>query len=165
MTRASDVEIRRAELEITRVFNGSPDLLYRLWTDPKYLSQWWGIAGSTIPVCEMDVRPGGRWLIHMRTADGTIYPHSYVYVELVENQRIVFEDEVASPVAPGAPRPAHHTVIFAALAGQTRVTLNTVFASPELRERAVAFGMARGIEQSLDRLETLVASRQVWLQR
>lgn len=165
MTHASDVEIRSAELEITRVFNGSPDLLYRLWTDPQYLVQWWGIAGSTIPVCEMDVRPGGRWLIHMRTADGTIYPHSYVYLELVQNQRIVFEDEVATSVESEAPRPAHHTVIFTALAGQTRVTLNTLFASPEFRERAIGFGMARGIEQSLDRLETLVASGPAALER
>lgn len=148
------------EITITRVFHAPRDLVFRVWTDPSYVAQWWGVDGSTNPVCELDVRPGGSWRIDMRTPDGMVYPNRGVYLDVVENERIVYKD-VADPSSPawdGAP-PGEivHTITFADHDGKTKVTLHARFASVSDRDRLTGFGMVRGIEQSLDRLERLLA--------
>ena len=57
-------------LVIERIFDAPPNLVFKAWTDPKQVAQWWGPKGFTNPVCEMDVRPGGALRIVMRAPDG-----------------------------------------------------------------------------------------------
>src|ERR1700689_4045546 len=78
------------ELTITRVFDAPRNIVFAAWTDAKQLAQWWGPTGFTNPVCEIDVRPGGAIRIDMRAPDGTIYPMTGVFVEIVPLERIVF---------------------------------------------------------------------------
>ncbi len=47
------------ELVLTRVFDAPRELVFKVWTDPKHVAQWWGPHGFTNPVCELDLRPGG----------------------------------------------------------------------------------------------------------
>ena len=67
------------ELVLTRIFDAPRELLFKVWTDPKHVSQWWGPHGFANPICELDLRPGGTILIHMRGPDGTVYPMTGVY--------------------------------------------------------------------------------------
>jgi Activator of Hsp90 ATPase homolog 1-like protein len=67
------------ELVLTRVFDAPRELVFKAWTDPKCVAQWWRPRGFTNPVCEVDVRPGGAIRIHMRGPDGTVYPMTGVY--------------------------------------------------------------------------------------
>lgn len=53
----------QAEFTLTRMFAAPRDLVFRIWTDSKYVALWWGVDGATDPVCELDARPGGRWRI------------------------------------------------------------------------------------------------------
>jgi uncharacterized protein YndB with AHSA1/START domain len=148
-----------AEFTVERVFDAPRALVFRLWTDPKYVAQWWGIENCTIPVCELDVRPGGAWRIHMRTADGTIYPNRGVYVEVVENERLVSTDvpDPTSPAWAGAPpQESLQTTTFEDVDGKTRVTLRARFASEADRDRMLRSGVKAGIEQSLNRFERLL---------
>src|SRR5437868_2842338 len=69
---------------ITRVFDAPRSLVFKAWTDPQHMAQWWGPHGFTIPVCEMDVRPDGAYRIVMRGADGVDYPLKGVYHEIAE---------------------------------------------------------------------------------
>ena len=80
-------------ITLHRAFDASPEDVFRLWTDPALVSQWWGIKGSTIDGCHLDVRVGGRWHIEMRTASGRVYPNGGTYLEVVPNERIVFLNE------------------------------------------------------------------------
>lgn len=149
-------------LTITRRFEAPVELVYRLWTDPDLMKRWWGIKGSTVPVCELDVRPGGKWRIEMRTADGTIYPNAGEYLEVVPNQRLVYTD-VPDPAITewngDPPQVRRNRVHFDDRNGVVvLVTLEIEFANEAERERMLGFGMQRGIEQSLDRLEELIAS-------
>ena len=59
------------ELILTRVLDAPRELVFRMWTDPQHVAQWWGPMGFTNPVCEMDVRPGGELRIEhpSRTPD------------------------------------------------------------------------------------------------
>src|SRR6267143_1568970 len=80
----------RQELVLIRVFDAPQEFVFKAWTDPKRVTQWWGPHGFSNPVCELDLRPGGAILIHMRGPDGTIYPMTGVYQEGVRPERLGF---------------------------------------------------------------------------
>ena len=162
MIRGDDgADAQTSEFRITRLFKAPRHLVFQMWTDPRLVEQWWGVAGSTVSACELDVRPGGRWRIDMRVADGTVYPNGGVYLEVVPNELIVYSDvaQSGSPAWDDAPRgDVIHTVTFEDVAGETRVTLQTRCSSRADYERLVESGIEDGIGQSLDRLERLLAA-------
>ena len=167
MTPANDrADQWPAEFTLTRVFDAPRDLVFRIWTDPKYVALWWGIEGATNPRCELDVRPGGRWRIDMRTAGGTVYQNGGVYLEVVANTRLVSTDvsDPASPAWQGSPPGDRlNTVTFEDHREGTRVTLTVQFKSLADRDLFVRAGVKEGIAQSLDRfarvLKTLAQSK------
>ncbi len=144
------------ELVLTSVFDVPRELVFKAWTDPKRVARWWGPQGFTNPVCELDARPGGAIRIHMRGPDGTVYPMTGVYQEVVEPERIVFTsaalDEKGHPMFE-----VLTTVTFAEQGGKTkqilraRVIRRTAQAAPYLA------GMEAGWTQSLERLAESLA--------
>ncbi len=80
------------ELVLTRLIDASPEKLYRCWTEPALLKQWFAPKPYETPVAEMDVRAGGANLIVMRGPDGQDMPNRGIYLEVVPNQRLVFTD-------------------------------------------------------------------------
>jgi uncharacterized protein YndB with AHSA1/START domain len=74
---------KEQELVLTRVFDAPRELVFKAWTDPKQVAQRWGPRGFSNPVCELDLRPGGVFRLHMRGPDGTVYPMTGVYHEIV----------------------------------------------------------------------------------
>src|SRR5260370_38402582 len=75
-------------LVIERIFDAPRNLVFKAWTDPKQVAQWWGPKGFTNPACEMDVRPGGAMRICMLSPDGREHPVRGVFRELVEPERL-----------------------------------------------------------------------------
>ena len=144
------------ELVLTRVFDAPRELVFKAWTDPKRVAQWWGPHRFTNPVCDLDVRPGGAIRIHMRGPDGTVYPMTGVYNEVVEPERLVFTS--AALDADGNPMfEVLTTVTFAEQGGKTkqimraRVIKSTAEAAPYIK------GMEAGWTQSLERLAESLA--------
>ncbi len=140
------------ELVLTRVLDAPRALVWQMWTDPKHLAQWWGPKGFTNPVCEVDLRPGGALVIHMRAPDGTLYPSRGVFHEIVEPERLVFtttafEDEQGIPQLEGL-----NTVTFSEENGKTKIVLKAVIlkATPEMAGPLA--GMEQGWSESLDKL-------------
>ncbi len=78
------------ELVMMRTFNAPWGLVWKAWTDPNDMAQWWGPYGFTNPVCKLDARPGGAIHIDMRGPDGIVYPMTGVYREIVAPERLVF---------------------------------------------------------------------------
>jgi uncharacterized protein YndB with AHSA1/START domain len=159
MILASD-EARKREFGLTRVFSAPRDLVFQVWTNPRYVALWWGVEGATTSHCELDVRPGGVWRIDMRTASGVVYPNTGVFLEVVANERLVYSD-IPDPTSPAwagvPPGPYVHTVSFEDHeAGGTRVSLSVRADSPVDCERLIKLGMREGIGQGLDRLERLL---------
>jgi len=68
MTRNTVNETER--MVVTRVFDAPRELVWKAWTDPQYVMQWWGPKDFTAPVCKMDFRVGGKFLCCMRAPDG-----------------------------------------------------------------------------------------------
>lgn len=83
-----------ATVVLTRTFDAPRPLVFRAWTEPEHLAQWWGPHGFTNPVCEADARPGGALLIHMAFPDGvTVSPMSGTFIEVTPFERIVLSTE------------------------------------------------------------------------
>lgn len=80
------------ELVIERVFDAPREKVYRAWTEPKLLKQWFVPRPWTISGVALDVRPGGQSHIVMRDPEGKDHPNQGIYLEVVENEKLVFTD-------------------------------------------------------------------------
>jgi uncharacterized protein YndB with AHSA1/START domain len=77
-------------LVLTRLFDAPRNLVFKVWTQPEHLARWWGPNGFTLPVCQMDFRPGGAYRFCMRSPAGTDHWVWGMYREIVEPERLVF---------------------------------------------------------------------------
>jgi uncharacterized protein YndB with AHSA1/START domain len=139
-----------ADLVMERIFEAPRDLVWRVMNDPARVTDWWGPAGYTTTVEEMDVRPGGRWRWINHTTGGEHAPFKGEYLEVEPPSRSVrtFIFDV-----PGFDdRAAVETMVLEDLGGRTKVTARTRFPSVDDLEGALATGMIGGALQSYDRL-------------
>jgi uncharacterized protein YndB with AHSA1/START domain len=137
------------EIVLSREYDAPRELVWRAYTDPAHLPNWWGPNGFTNTVHEMDVRVGGRWRFIMHGPDGTDYPNRIVYQEVTRPERLVFlhGDDVDDD--PGA---FHVTVTFDDLDGRTRVTQRMLFATAAQKAGVEQFGAVELGKQTLDKL-------------
>jgi len=145
-------DIAGREIVATRVFDAPRELVFRMWTEPQHVAQWWGPRGFTNTIHEMDVRPGGVWRFVMHGPDGVDYRNKIVYTEVVRPERIAY-DHVSGPKF-------HATATFEDEGGgKTRLTVRMVFDTAAERDKvAREFGAVEGLSQTLQRLgETLAA--------
>lgn len=151
-------------MTITRTFDAPRELVWRAWTDPKYVMQWWGPKGFTAPVCKMDFRVGGKFLCCMRTPDGQEFWNAGEYHEIVPQERIVssmyFSDPEGNRVEPEhygiqheAIENARDVVTFEDLGnGQTKLT----FTGNETMEEAAKSGQVEGWQQILEKFAAVL---------
>ena len=145
----------KQELVLTRVLDAPRNLVWKAWTDPKHLVQWWGPKGFTNPVCEVDVRPGGIILIHMRAPDGKVYPMKGEFTEVVVPERLAFlsgaMDEKGNLLFE-----VLNIVTFTEQAGKTKLTMHARVVNATAAAAPYLAGMEIGWTQSLERLEAFV---------
>lgn len=156
MTATQAKPVAEAEVHLTRIFDAPRELVFRTWTEPKHLAQWWGPRGFTNPVCKLDLRVGGAILIHMCAPDGTIYPMTGTFREIVVPERLVFtavaEDLDGSPLID-----ALVTATFEEEDGRTKLIVHEKAVGLAPIAAQMLAGMKMGWAQSLVRLETLVS--------
>jgi uncharacterized protein YndB with AHSA1/START domain len=148
------------EVKVARSFKAPRPLVYRAYTEPDLVRRWMlGPPGWSMPVCEMDVRVGGRFLWRWRSDDGASeFGFTGTYRELQPPSRIV-HTEGYDPGTVGGAYPGEDaivTVTFAEDSGVTTVTTLIDFGSKEARDGAVATGMTDGMEQSYQLLDRLL---------
>ena len=144
------------ELLLTRVIDASRERVSRVWTTR--LPEWWGPHGMTIPVCEMDLRPGGSFRTVMRAPDGTEYPTQGVFLEVVPNERIVFTDAFGAGWEPAPDILFTAITTFEALpGGKTKYTARALHWTVTNREKHEQMGFHQGWGESLDRLVAVAA--------
>jgi uncharacterized protein YndB with AHSA1/START domain len=110
------------ELTLTRLIDAPREKLYRAWTDPTLLQQWFAPLPYTTPVAELDVRPGGSAFIVMRGPDGKDLPNHGVYLEVVPNQRLVSTDAYTKAWEPSEKPFMTLILTFEDEGGKTRYT-------------------------------------------
>jgi uncharacterized protein YndB with AHSA1/START domain len=136
------------ELVMTRVVDAPRRRVWEAWTNPQHAPHWLlGPEGWTMPVCEIDLRPGGAWHFVWRRSDGTEMGMRGVYQEIVPPERLV------STESWGGDWPETlNTLTLAEKDGTTTITNTVRYPSKEAREAALATGMTEGVSASFDRL-------------
>ena len=152
VTTPSDQEIR-----MTRLFDAPRHLVFEAMTRPEHVKRWWGCLGDgySVPVCEIDLRIGGRWRFVNRHPKGEAAFHGE-YREVTPPGRVVFTEIFEE-------FPDVESVVTAELTdegGKTRLTATVRYPSIEVRDMVMSTGMSRGAGISYDRLEDLVAELQ-----
>lgn len=147
---------------ITRTFNAPRDLVWRVWTEPAHIAQWWGPKGFTTRVEEMDLRPGGKSRYVMIGPDGAEYPGEGVFQEVVPQERIVTTDKFGEDYQPTTdvdlPQGMVLTAIFEDLGHQTRLTLQIVHPTVEEKRKHEEMGVVAGWNSSFDCMDEYLAS-------
>jgi uncharacterized protein YndB with AHSA1/START domain len=145
------------ELMLTRLINAPREKVYRAWTDPELLKQWFAPLPYTTPVVELDVRPGGSALFVMRGPDGKDLPNRGVYLEVVPNQRLVSTDAYVKAWEPSEKPFMTLILTFEDEGGRTRYTARVRHWTVADRETHEKMGFHQGWGICTDQLTALVA--------
>jgi len=145
------------EIAMTRVFDAPRQLVFDAHTKPDLVRQWLlGPPGWSMPVCEMDVRVGGKYrYVWRHDREGTEMGMGGVYREIVAPERIVNTEKFDESWYPGQ---AVDTLVLVEQRGKTTLTLTVRYESWEARDAVLKSGMESGVAASYDRLAELLAS-------
>jgi uncharacterized protein YndB with AHSA1/START domain len=137
------------EVHISRVFDAPRGLIFEAWTRCEHLTQWMlGAPGWTMPICEIDLRPGGANRFVWRRPDGTEMEIRGQYREIVPPERLVYTEWWG-----GDWPETVDTLVLTEEKGRTTVTITVLYPSKEARDAALETGMKEGMEEGFERLE------------
>src|SRR5712692_1234381 len=137
------------ESVMTRVFDAPRRRVFEAWTKPEHLPHWMlGPKGWTMPVCEIDLRPGGAWHFVWRRSDGTEMEMRGVYREIKRPERLVSTESWG-----GNWPETLNTLILSEEDGKTTITNTVLYPSKEARDAALQTGMKDGVSEGFDRLD------------
>jgi uncharacterized protein YndB with AHSA1/START domain len=148
MTMPSDREII-----IEREFNAPRAIVFEALTRPEHVRRWYGLRSTTLSVCQIDLRVGGKWRYVIRDADGNEFGFSGEYREVVPPERVVSTENFE-----GIP-PGHDYLVTMTLTehdGKTKMRSHLVYKCVEDRDGHVNSGMEPGMRETLDRLGELI---------
>lgn len=144
------------ELSLSRLIKAAPEKVFRAWTDPEQLKQWFTPRPWTVSHVELDVRPGGSSLVVMRSPEGEEFPNPGVYLEVVPNQRLVFTDAYLRAWEPSAKPFMTAILSFENEGGHTRYTARVLHWNAEDLKQHVEMGFHEGWGTATDQLAELV---------
>lgn len=145
------------ELVLTRLIDAPRDKLFRAWTEPELMKQWFAPLPWTTPSAETDVRPGGASLVIMRSPEGQDFPNHGVYLEVVRNEKLVFTDAYTSAWVPSA-KPFFTCILtFEDEGGKTRYTARARHWTAEDKAAHEKMGFHEGWGICTDQLAALAA--------
>jgi uncharacterized protein YndB with AHSA1/START domain len=158
MTTPTATPASDRELVLTRLIDAPREKVWKAWTNPELLKKWFAPLPWTTPAAQLDVRPGGASVITMRSPEGKEFPNSGVYLEVVENERLVFTDAYTKAWQP-SDKPFMTVVLaFEDEAGKTRYTARVLHWTVADREAHEKMGFHAGWGKCADQLTELVAN-------
>lgn len=144
------------EIVITRIFEAPRALVWRAWTNPQHVGQWWGPHGFTTTVHEMAVKPGGVWRYTMHSPDGTDCLNQIEFVEVIEPERLAYWHSDDS----NAHQPFHVTVSFDEQNEKMSLVMRLLFQTAAERVQMVEeFNAIEGLSSTLDCLAEHLKTR------
>jgi uncharacterized protein YndB with AHSA1/START domain len=148
--------IESRELVISRLIDAPREAIYKAWTTPELLTQWWAPKPWTTPKIDIEPRSGGRFNFTMADPDGKEYPNEGMLLEVVPNEKLVFSDAFKGGWEP-SPDPFMVAIItLEDEGGKTRYTARVLHWTVDAKERHEAMGFYQGWGQCLDQLSELV---------
>jgi uncharacterized protein YndB with AHSA1/START domain len=147
------------DLILTRVIDASREKVFKAWTDPALLKQWFAPLPWTTPTVEADVRPGGSSLVVMRSPDGKERASRGVYLEVVTNERLVFTDAFTKAWEPSEKPFMTVVITFEEQGGKTKYTARVRHWTDADREAHEKMGFHQGWPKCAEQLAALVEKR------
>ena len=144
------------QIVMTRDFDAPRELVYKVFTDPALVPQWWGPDSTTTLVDQMDVRFGGVWRYVQRDPEGNEFAFRGVYHDVAAPERIAYTIEFE----PAAGHVGLETITFEEHDGKTRMIDSGIFQSVEDRDNFVQSGMEGGANETWDRFDIILKSLQ-----
>jgi uncharacterized protein YndB with AHSA1/START domain len=141
------------EVVLTRVFDAPRHLVFAALTKPELIRRWFGPHGFSVPVCEVDLRVGGKWRYILEGPDGRKMGMSGSYREIAPPDRLVHMESFDD-----YPGESQVTTILVEQAGQTTLTATVLCESKEIRDAVIKSGMEHGAAETYDRLAELLAT-------
>ena len=150
------------EIVITRTFNGPAQIVFDVWTRPELVERWWApkSLGVGMISCTADIRPGGRYRYVIRHRTGADMAFNGEYIEVTPNSRLVytqFFEPSASGSNPGD-EPVTITVTLDEQNGRTKLVSTSLCPSKEVRDMIIATGMEKGMQETFEQCEQLIAT-------
>lgn len=143
------------EVTLTRQFNAPRALVFDALTKPELVKRWMlGNMGASMPVCEIDLRVGGKWRFVWRNPDGSEMGMNGIYREIARPERIVNTQRFEAAWLPGE---FVLTTTLTESGGKTTFTSTTLYDSQETRDKILKSGMESGASASYDRLAEVLA--------
>lgn len=136
------------EIVMTRIVDAPRQRVFEAWTDPDHLPSWFGRRGWTMPVGEIDLRPGGAWRFVSRGPKGQDMGMYGTYREISPFERLVYTESFDD-----YPGETVNTLILSEAAGKTTITCTSLYPSKEARDAVLKTRIQEGASESLDRLE------------
>jgi uncharacterized protein YndB with AHSA1/START domain len=144
------------EMSLTRLLDAPADKLFRCWTTPELIKQWFAPKPYTTPVAEVELRVGGRNNIVMKSPEGQEIPCPGTYLEIVPNRKIVFTDAFTGNWVPREGAPFMVAIVtFEPEGEKTRYTATVRHWTEEDRARHEQMGFHQGWGQAASQLEAL----------
>ncbi len=145
------------ELVLCLLINAPPEKVYRAWTDPNLLVQWFTPKPWSTVRAELDLRPGGTNSIVMKSPDGAEFPNSGVYLEVIPNKKLVLTDAFRKAWEPSEKPFMTATLTFEEQGGKTKYTARVTHWSVSDREQHEQMGFFSGWEKAAEQLEEVVS--------
>ncbi|MEO8087107.1 MAG: SRPBCC domain-containing protein [Bacteroidota bacterium] len=145
------------EVTITRTINAPRELVYKAFTDPQMMMQWWGPHGFTNQECEMDVRVNGKWKINMHSPE-LGFPNHWcegIFHELNFPEKLVFSSRAFLKDDGSSGLEGMNTVTLIELNGKTKLTIHATLTKLDKGLEMAAEGMEEGWSQSLEKLNAV----------
>ncbi|AIQ74114.1 MULTISPECIES: SRPBCC domain-containing protein [Paenibacillus] len=149
-------------LVLERVFQAPRELVFKAFSEAEHLKHWWGPKGWTLPVCNVDFRPGGTWHYCMKCEDknqGDFYGMESwgkaLYKEITVPEQVIYTDGF-SDAEGNISKDLPETLVqldFIDLDGQTKLVNTGKYSSPEALQQVIDMGMLEGISQTFDNLD------------
>jgi uncharacterized protein YndB with AHSA1/START domain len=143
------------ELVLTRVIDAPPAKVYRAWTEPALMTQWFTPPPWKTTHAETDVRPGGASYVVMQGPDGQEMPMRGVYLEVVKDEKLVFTDAFTKAWEPSAKPFMTGILTFEDMGGKTRYTARVRHWTVADREAHEKMGFHEGWGIATTQLEAL----------
>lgn len=157
MTDIKTSKVNDRELMLTALIDAPREKVFRAWTDPELITQWFTPHPWKTTHAELDVRAGGSSMVVMADPDGNEFPNHGVYLEVVPNEKLVFTDAFTSAWEP-AEKPFFTGVLtFEDEGGKTRYTVRALHWTPESRAEHEKMGFHEGWAQATRQLAETVA--------
>ena len=150
------------ELVITRTFNGPARIVFDAWTKPELVKRWWAPKSLCVSIVSVDadVRVGGRYRYVLKPREHDEFAFTGTYREVTPHSRLVYTTNYEPKGAPPATEAeaAIVTITFAERGGKTHLVSHEMYPSKEVLDMVIASGMERGMRETMDQLDELVAS-------